>query len=179
MDYIENRTRIYETYTEYLDRINTVDKKINWILNIFNGNKKDENIFYDDENFSLICDYKWKVDDPIKKIHLLALCKDLKLMTIRDLRKKDIDLLKNIYNKTSEIMLELFGVQKIKAYFHYYPTNYALHIHFVSYNPKHTYTCNKHDFFEVIKNLEENDLYYVENDIEVLIGENPKKNRVF
>lgn len=177
--YVEKRILVSESYADYLKRMESINKDIDWILDIFNGVSEQDKIIYDDEFFTLIPDYKWPNDGPIEKMHLLALVKDLNLRTIRDLRGNDIDLLVYIYKKTLRIIKKNYGIssKNIKGYFHYYPTNYALHIHFVYVkdNDNRAYTSNNHDLKQVIKNLESDGDYYMNNNIEVLSGEKPKK----
>jgi m7GpppX diphosphatase len=55
------------------------------------------------------------------------------LKTIRDLNGSHLELLKSIRDESYASIQKQYGLHKsqIKAFFHYYPTYYHLHVHFV------------------------------------------------
>lgn len=55
------------------------------------------------------------------------------IFTLRDLTATDIPLLQSILTESFPAIQKMFGVPeaKISAYFHYQPTYYHLHVHFV------------------------------------------------
>ena len=80
-----------------------------------------------------------------------------------------------MYNAALKYIKETFQIntKNIKAYFHYFPTNYALHIHFIYDKGNKEYTCNNHDFFKVVNYLKSDSWYYTNNTVDVLIGDKP------
>ena len=179
MSYTEKRTLVYETYDDYVDKMFSMteeDKKIDWILDIFNGHSEQESIMYDDENFLIVTDSKHFFDGKNqKKVHLLVLCKDLNLRTMRDLRGKHVNMLMDIYKTSVGLMKKKFDIssKNVRCYFHYIPTNFALHIHVVYTDKYKTYTYNNVDLLETIENLNNDPNYFVNNDIPTLVGEKP------
>lgn len=174
--YIERRTKIFESHEDYETRMMTQSLNNQWILDIFDHKDSNENqkILYEDENYVLFPDIKSDFRKK-HKIKLLALFKNLSLRSIRDLRSEHIDLLQHVYSTSVQIIRDIFHINEseIRAYFHYYPTNYTLHLHFAYTNTWKTYTCNNHLFRNVINNLKSDPNYYVNNKIEVLVGEKP------
>ncbi|DBB15781.1 hypothetical protein WJX82_005294 [Trebouxia sp. C0006] len=55
------------------------------------------------------------------------------LRSLRDLKLEHVPLLKNIKQKACKVINDKFGVtkQQIRAYIHYHPTYYHLHVHFI------------------------------------------------
>lgn len=84
------------------------------------------------------------------------------LRTIRDLNKEHLDLLKSIRDNSYASIEKQFGLPKsqVKAFFHYFPTYYHLHVHFVHVKifDKAGVMAGKAVFLEdVIENIEKFD----------------------
>ncbi len=154
---------IKETYLEYLDFIKNYDlKRDKWIYNIIDGISEQDSIIYKDNQFLLIPSYTW--DKSIDNLHLLCIPLDKTLRCIRDLEFSHIELLKDIKIKTLEVIKNNFYLDEtqFKIFFHYEPSTYHLHIHFVNILNKE---CNSsveysHDLDTVIFNLELDSNYY-------------------
>lgn len=71
-------------------------------------------------------------------------------------------MLKSILNESYKAIYEKYGLpqSKVSAYFHYLPTYYCLHIHFVHVDKAKTDEGEKLSLEEVIFNLELNSNYY-------------------
>lgn len=127
------RKIVRETYQEYLDFISKYDvDKDKWIYNILDGIEEQEHILYQDDKIVIIPDYKWNGKD-VNKLHILVLPKDKNLRSIRSLDASHIELLQYCQSKTCEIIKSIYDVNTdtLKMYFHYAPTTWHLHIHFV------------------------------------------------
>ncbi len=153
-----------ETYDEYINFINSYDiSKDKWIYNIIDGYAEIDKILYQDEQIIIIPSYTY--DGLIKeKIHILVICKDKMLRTIRDLESSHIELLEHVKTKGLEIICEKYLIEPefLNIYFHYAPSTYQLHIHFTNLNNKdvrNSVDC-AHHIDNVIFNLKLNSNYY-------------------
>ena len=69
----------------------------------------------------------------MQTLYCLALPKQLKnLKSIRDLTAEHLPFLKSIQKESYQAISTQFGVKssKVRAYFHYLPTYWILHVHF-------------------------------------------------
>jgi m7GpppX diphosphatase len=153
-----------ESYQEYLDFISKYDSnKDKWIYNIIDGYEEQEHILYQDDRIVIIPDYKWNNKD-CNKLHILTLPKDKTLRSIRSLDATHIDLLQYCQKKTCEIIKSLYDIDidTLKMYFHYAPTTWHLHIHFVHLQNLDTNSSIEycHDLSTVIFNLSISSDYY-------------------
>lgn len=104
-----------------------------WILNIIDGKSDEHLVLKHFENFILSRDYVWKNYDDISQLHLLAITTDKTLRSVRDLSFEHVDMLKNIKSTVLEYIESNFKINsnRIKIMFHYPPSTYILHIHFI------------------------------------------------
>jgi m7GpppX diphosphatase len=155
---------IQETYQDYLDFIAKRDiKKEQWVYNILDGISEQDRILYRDEHIVVIPNYTWDGID-LQKMHILTFPTDKTLRSLRDLDATHINLLKHCQNKTLETIKKVYGFDKgiIKMFFHYSPSTYHLHIHFVLVS---NIDCNSsveysHELSSVIFNLSIKSDYY-------------------
>ena len=125
---------IRETYDDYLKYIVKRDpKKDQWIYNIIDGVSEQDSILYRDELCIIIPTYMWDGKN-VEKLHLLCMPIDITLRSIRSLNNSHIHLLEHMKRTTLNIIKEKYGVDEyyIKMFFHYEPSTYHLHIHFVN-----------------------------------------------
>ena len=89
---------------------------------------------------------------------------DKQLRTIRELTKEHIPLLEHMKKTTLEKIEKVYGLKEgsLKIYFHYEPSTYHLHIHFVniSYKDAGSSVEYSHDLDSVIFNLSLDSDYY-------------------
>jgi m7GpppX diphosphatase len=104
-----------------------------WIYNVLNGSKEKELRVFENDLFMLQKDWKYNDGDDISTLYCLALVKQKDLLSIRDLTAEHLPLLKSIVEESVPAISKTFDVpkDKILAYFHYHPTYYHLHVHFV------------------------------------------------
>ena len=155
---------VKENYAEYLDFISKRDiEKDRWIYNIIDGISEQNNILYRDENCLVIPSYTWDSKN-VEKLHILALPTDKSMRTIRELDVTDIPLLKHMKNVTLNKIQEKYKLKEenLKIFFHYDPSTYHLHIHFI--NTEHTDSFSSveysHDLDTIIFNLRMDSDYY-------------------
>ena len=125
---------VKETYDEYLKIIKKRDiLKDKWIYNIIDGISEQSSIIYRDDKCIVIPSYMWDLNDK-NKLHILCLPIDKTLRTIRSLEFKHIPLLKHMKKVTCTIIKEKYGVDEcyIKKFFHYEPSTYHLHTHYIT-----------------------------------------------
>ena len=125
---------VKETYQEYLKIIERRETdKDKWIYNIIDGISEQESIIYKDDKCIVIPSYMWNSKD-VDKLQIICLPIDKTLRTIRSLEFKDIPLLKHMKKVTCKIIKEKYGGVEcyIKKFFHYEPSTYHLHIHFIN-----------------------------------------------
>ncbi len=125
---------IRETYQDYLKYIKYRDlKKDQWIYNIINGISEQELILYRDELCIVIPTYVWDGIN-MDKMHLLCLPTDITLRSIRSLTSEHIPLLEHMKFVTLYIIKQRYNIDEhyVKMFFHYEPSTYHLHIHFVN-----------------------------------------------
>ncbi len=161
-----------ETYQDYLKKLENRDpEKDKWIYNIINGSSEQESILYQDDFCIIIPSYTWSgyniesgSFDKLDKLHILCFPQDLTLRCIRSLESKHIELLKHMKEKSCQIIKEKYGIDEseLKMFFHYDPSTYHLHIHFV--NVEFT-ECNSsveysHELNNVIFNIGLDSDYY-------------------
>jgi len=153
-----------QSYDEYLDFISKRDiDKDKWVYNILDGNAEQDKIIYKDELCLVLPAYVWDGQN-INKLHILCMPIDKFIRTIRELTKEHIPLLEHMKQSTLNIISEKYGLQEcnLKIFFHYDPSTYHLHIHFI--NTIHTETGSSveysHDLDNVIFNLQMDTDYY-------------------
>ena len=146
-----------ETYDEYLQTLSTRDpKKDVWIYNIIDGSSEQEAILYKDELCIVFINYFWDGTN-IDKLQLLCMPTDKNLRSIRSLDSSHISLIEHMKRVTLQVIREKYSLEEgdIKMYFHYEPSTYHLHIHFVNIvsNQLHSSVEYSHELSSVIFNL--------------------------
>jgi len=151
----------YKTYLQTLDKRDI--KKDIWIYNIIDGISEQEYILYRDDKCIVFINYFWDGKD-IDKLQLLCMPTDKKLRCIRSLDASHVYLIEHMKQVTLQVIREKYGLEEeyIKMYFHYEPSTYHLHIHFVNTtsNQLHSSVEYSHELNSVIFNLKMNSDYY-------------------
>jgi m7GpppX diphosphatase len=155
---------VKESYEEYLEFISHRDKeKDRWIYNIIDGIAEQDKIIYRDLSVIVIPTYTWDSTN-IEKLHILCLPMNTSLRTIRDLSLKDVPLLEYMKSITLLMIEKKYGINEehLKIFFHYDPSTYHLHIHFVNTANKESWSSVEysHDLDSVIFNLQMDSGYY-------------------
>lgn len=155
---------IKETYEEYLDFLSKRDiEKDRWIYNIIDGVAEQDKIIYRDLSLIIIPTYTWDSKN-IEKLHILCLPTNTSLRTIRDLSLKDVPLLEHMKAITLIMIEKNYGLKEenLKIFFHYEPSTYHLHIHFINTADTKSFSSVEysHDLDTVIFNLQIDSDYY-------------------
>jgi m7GpppX diphosphatase len=131
--------RYLETYEDYKKNIlpKALSSNKQWLDDIIEGRKEQELILYQDKDFILLISDKW-TDNNIDHLRILSFFKNKKLKSIRDLTNANIKLLEKVKNKSCEVIKEKYNFteDQLKIFFHYRPSVWQLHLHFVNLNYK-------------------------------------------
>lgn len=151
----------YETYLQTLEKRDT--KKDIWIYNIIDGISEQESILYRDDKCIVFINYFWDGKD-IDKLQLLCMPLDKNLRCIRTLDASHIYLLQHMKTVTLNVIREKYGLEEgyIRMYFHYEPSTYHLHIHFVNTASNHLHSSVEysHELNNVMFNVKMMSDYY-------------------
>ena len=151
----------YETYLQTLEKRDP--KKDVWIYNIIDGISEQESVLYRDDKCVTFLNYFWNGND-VDKLQILCMPTDKNLRCIRSLNASHICLLEHMKQVTLQVIREKYGLNEeyIRMYFHYEPSTYHLHIHFVLVSNTDVTSSVEycHDLNNVIENLKINPNYY-------------------
>jgi len=147
---------ISETYQEYITLLEERDPaKDVWIYNIIDGIAEHDKVLYRDDKCIIVPSYVWD-GKTTSNLHILCLPIDKNLRSIRSLDSSHILLLTHMRNVTLYIIKHQFKLDEtqLKMYFHYEPSTYHLHIHFVNLEVDSGSSVEySHDLDTVINNL--------------------------
>lgn len=110
---------------------NAIKMDKTWIYAILDGTAELDRILYQDENFVLLKDIKWN-GDKLNEIHVLALPRRRDLLSIRDIDNSNLYLIEQIDKISRDVIVSMYNLpnDRIRSYFHYYPSYWHLHVHF-------------------------------------------------
>ena len=164
-----------------LKHIETEQFSLEWVYNILEHKKEAERIVLEDNDpdngFVLLPDFKW--DGKTKEtLYLLAIIQNRDIKSIRDLRGVHLLLLLNIKDSCLKAIEKKYGVQKeqIRAYFHYQPSFYHLHVHFtyLKYDAPGIFCEKSHLIDTVIQNIQLMPDYYQKATLPFVVNQNDK-----
>jgi len=172
--FIRETPAVYTAVTlPYIEAI--PPSSVEWVHNILEGKKEKENVLATQPGFMIVKDYKWNDSANLAAMHLLGLVQDRGLRSVRDLRGAHVPLLRAVRAAGLGVLKDQFGIDtaQVRAYFHYLPTFYHLHVHFdhVSADVTATHAVSKAILLDdVIDNLELDPEYYVKASITFTAG---------
>lgn len=154
----------FETPEEYFSQTRmwaqTLPKK--WVEKIFNKESEQDRVWEDNPNYVLVPDKGW-TGYQAEDLHLLAIFKRQDLLSIRDLKDSDCQLLQTCHDQACKMIKDKHQLEmnQLKIYFHYYPSTWQLHIHFVNMVHRSNSSIEQaHNFSYVIQNLSLGVSYY-------------------
>jgi m7GpppX diphosphatase len=150
---IDETPDIYEKVTlPYLEKEQFT---LDWVYNILEHKQEVDKIVYEDSDFILLPDYKWNGQK--ESLYLLAIVTDRSIKSLRDLNGSHLKLLSNIKSKSLEAIKSKYDLDasQIRAYFHYQPSFYHLHVHFtyLKFDAPGIFCEKSHLLTTVINNL--------------------------
>ncbi len=81
---VKETRELYDSVT-FPRNVQPAEKWDKWVVEVLEGRKEQENVLYEDEKISLVKDYKWVDESNPDECKYLAIFKDLKVRSIRDL----------------------------------------------------------------------------------------------
>lgn len=150
---------------------------LDWVYNILEHKKEADKILYEDldpvSGFILLPDYKW--NGQIESMYIQAIVMNRDIKSIRELNASHLPLLEKIKSKGFETIEAKYGLkgEQIRAYFHYQPSFYHLHVHFtyLKYEAPGTLCGKAHLLSTVIDNIKLMPDYYQKATMTFYIGE--------
>ncbi len=161
-------------------------KDLSWVDNILKGTHEAERVLFKDEDEDLgfvhVLDYRWD-GRQLHELHSLALARHPSLTCLRDLRGHHVPMLKKMLEQGRRSLVEKYGGEgenpltedKLIAYFHYPPTFYRLHMHFIHVDGAAdggTQAGKAHLAEDVIANLEMKSNYYADRTLAMYLHDN-------
>ena len=172
---VEETPEMYENVT--LPHLQKEQFTLDWVYNILDHKKEADKILYEDldpeAGFILLPDYKW--NGQIESMYIQAIVMDRNIKSIRDLKAKHLPMLEKIKAKGFETIQAKYGLNQdqIRAYFHYQPSFYHLHVHFTNlkYEASGTFCGKAHLLSTVINNIKIMPDYYQKATLSFYTGE--------
>lgn len=174
---IEETPLIYEKVVEpFIQKI--VDSgSLSWIGHIIQGKKEQERLLYNDDNYIINIDTKWRTHPDANKVpkeewyqhpsiddlYCLGITKDSSIRSLRDLRAEHIPMLQSMMTNGIQVIERIYGVPKdqIRIFIHYQPQFYHFHIHYTRiHNEIGCQVERGHLVLDVIQNLTLDSEYY-------------------
>jgi hypothetical protein len=159
-----NMRFVIESYSTHLDKLKTLpESNYKWIYNIIDNNAETKDVIHQTSEYILIPDYAWDGEN-LQELHVLGIIREKRLASIREIKQSDLEMLVRIKEESIVKIEEKYDLKqdKIKMFFHYTPSTYLLHIHFV-----HIEKCNRktsvekcHTFDDVVRNISIDPEYY-------------------
>lgn len=162
---------IYEEITKpYIDTVPISNTE--WVRNVLEGKKELDKVWYREDEFILVVDYKLQSVNP-DSFYFLAITETrLNLFSLRDLTAQHLPLLRRIQTAALQTISCKLGVSphSVLSYIHYYPSFYHFHVHFVPVGTlQGNWVPRAHLTTEVISHLERDSAYYQTATLPVLI----------
>ena len=131
---VEETPEMYETII--LPILQKQQFSLEWVYNILDHGKEVDRIIFEDPDpvhgFMLMKDMKWS--DKVESLHVTAIVLDRTIKSLRDLNASHLPMLESIKKNSLEAINTKFGLNpaQVRAYFHYQPSYYHLHVHFTN-----------------------------------------------
>jgi len=163
---------------------------LGWVRNLLAGTKEVERRLLSvagDDGFLLTVDPKWATHPPceqdratwlghtcVRDLYALAIC-NAGLASLRDLRGRHLPMLRALRERSLKALREVYGVEahSVKAFFHYPPQFYHLHVHFTAVELCVGSGCwveRAHLLDDVIDRLESDGEFYATAALSVRVG---------
>lgn len=155
-----------ESYSDYQKLIQPFAEKSDktWIYNILDGKAEQERVLLDDPQFVLLPNGNWSGQvEEADQLHCLAIVKQKNILSLRDVTDDHYQLLGSILDKGFKVIENKYGIHqsRIRAYIHYHPTFWHLHIHFKLVENISPHEFDRiHSVFSILQNIQIQPHYY-------------------
>ena len=161
----------HETFDIYLKKtlpfINSIQQNdIKWIFNIFEKKTEEPIGEAPSKKFIILKDYNTSNDSKTLICLGIPIPEYSYIKSVRDLTQKELPLLEELYSEGKKIIAKKYDCkeEEIKAFLHYPPSFYYLHVHYLSVNdPNLTISSSVNraiDLNEIIQNIKLKGDYY-------------------
>ena len=161
----------HETYDIYLKKtlpfINSIQQNdVKWIFNIFEKKTEEPIGEAPSKKFIILKDYNTSNDSKTLICLGIPIPEYSYIKSVRDLTQKELPLLEELYSEGKKIIAKKYDCkeEEIKAFLHYPPSFYYLHVHYLSVNdPNLTISSSVNraiDLNEIIQNIKLKGDYY-------------------
>jgi len=176
---VQESPELYQSVT--LPFIQSEQFSLGWVYNFLEHKKEQERIIFEDPDpvsgFMMAPDFKW-TGKQIEDLYCLAIVHKRGIKSLRDLNRSHLPLLYNLEREGKKAIQDKYGLKssKIRAYFHYQPSYYHLHVHFTNleYTPPGVNCEKSHCLETVISNLELSGSFYKTATLNFVVREKDK-----
>jgi m7GpppX diphosphatase len=155
---------------------------LGWITNIIQLKKEKERLLFNNDEFVIHVDTKWRTHPPplkipreewlnhpsVEDLYCLAITKLPGIASLRDLRGEHIPMLQSMINEGLKVVKSTYGVDhnQIRIFVHYQPQFYHFHVHYTRLENEVGCCCERgHLLSDVIQNLEIDSEFYCKRTI--------------
>lgn len=155
---------------------------LGWITNIIQLKKEKERLLFNNDEFVINVDTKWRTHPPplkipreewlnhpsVEDLYCLAITKLPGIASLRDLRGEHIPMLQSMINEGLKVVKSTYGVDhnQIRIFVHYQPQFYHFHVHYTRLENEVGCCCERgHLLSDVIQNLEIDSEFYCKRTI--------------
>lgn len=150
---------------------------LSWITNIIELKKEKERLLFNNDQFVINVDTKWRTHPPpmttpreewlnnpsVDDLYCLAITKLSGIASLRDLRGEHIPMLQSMIKEGLSAIKSIYGVNRdqIRIFIHYQPQFYHFHVHYTRLENEVGCCCERgHLLSDVIQNLQMDSDYY-------------------
>lgn len=179
---VQETPELYEAVVKPHIAATVQSGSLGWVANVVDGTKEKERLLLDHDSFILNIDTKWRSHpDPltttreswyghssIQDLYCLAIVKDSRLASMRDLRSNDIPMLAAILELGMSKIEETYGISgnQLRVFCHYQPQFYQFHVHFTRLENEIGCQVERgHLLTDIIQNLQMREDYYAKRTI--------------
>jgi m7GpppX diphosphatase len=179
---IDETPEIYRTAVQpYIQSV--VDGgSLSWITNIIELKKEKERLLFNNDDFVINVDTKWRTHPPplttprekwlndpsVDDLYCLAITKLSGIASLRDLRGEHIPMLQSMIREGLSAIKRIYGVNsnQIRIFIHYQPQFYHFHVHYTRLENEVGCCCERaHLLSDVIQNLQMDSDFYCKRTI--------------
>jgi m7GpppX diphosphatase len=157
--FLEETPEHYRTVMKpYVDSLQPA--ALQWVYNILDHVSETEDIFYEDDDITLLPDLKFK-SFSAESYYFTGVFRRRDLTSLRDLRGTHLPMLRRVEERVLEVLTVRLGVsaRSVQLYFHYLPSFYHLHLHVTNLNFSNELP-RAHPLPQVLMNLDADSEYY-------------------
>lgn len=155
---------------------------LSWITNVIELKKEKERLLYNNDEFVINVDTKWRTHPPplttpreewlnhpsVEDLYCLAITKLPGIASLRDLRGEHVPMLQSMIKEGFNAIKSIYGVEddQIRIFIHYQPQFYHFHVHYTRLENEVGCCCERgHLLSDVIQNLQMDSEYYCKRTI--------------